>query len=141
MGYLAEGGQVNRRGEDVVGRLAHVHVVVRMGVVAREVGDHLVGVRVRRGAGPGLEDIDRELVVVLAGGDLVGGRGDALAEIGVEEAKLGIHPRRRRLDPPQPMDDRHRDRLAGDGKVGDRLRGLLTPQPRLDPGRSYRPSP
>ena len=34
--------------------------------VAGEVGDHLVGVHVRRGARAGLEDVDRELVVVLA---------------------------------------------------------------------------
>jgi len=45
-------------------------------VLAGEVGDHLVGVHVRGGARAGLEDVDRELAVVLAGRDLVGGRGN-----------------------------------------------------------------
>ena len=52
---LAERGQVHGGGEDVVGRLAHVDVVVGVRPVAGEVGDHLVGVHVRRGARPGLE--------------------------------------------------------------------------------------
>ena len=48
--------------------------------VAGEVGEHLVGVHVRGGAGAGLEDVDRELVVVLAGGDRVAGGGDPLGQ-------------------------------------------------------------
>ena len=43
-----------------------------------EGGDHLVGVHVRRGARPGLEHVDRELVVPLALGDLVGRGRDRL---------------------------------------------------------------
>ena len=50
--------------------------------------DDLVGVHVRRGARAGLEDVDRELVVVRARGDLVGGGGDALGEVGVEQAEI-----------------------------------------------------
>ena len=42
--------------------------------------------------------------------------------------EVGVHPRGRGLDPPQPVDDRRRDRLAGDGEVLDRLSGLATPQ-------------
>jgi hypothetical protein len=48
----------------------------------REVRDHLVGVHVRGGARAGLEHVDRELVVELAGGDAVGGGGDPLGELG-----------------------------------------------------------
>src|SRR6266542_637002 len=62
---LAERGQMHSRGEDVVRRLPHVHVVVRVDIVAGKRGDHLVGVRVRRRSGPGLEDVDRKLVVEL----------------------------------------------------------------------------
>ena len=80
MGDLVERRQVHRAGEDVVGRLAHVHVVVRVRAVAREVRDHLVGVHVRRGARAGLEDVDRELVVVLALGDRGAGGGDPLVD-------------------------------------------------------------
>ena len=39
--------------------------------LVRAVGDDLVGVHVGRGAGAGLEDVDHELVVELAVGDLV----------------------------------------------------------------------
>ena len=49
------------RREDVVGRLAHVDVVVRVRALAGERRDHLVGVHVRGGARAGLEDVDREL--------------------------------------------------------------------------------
>ncbi len=58
-----------------------------MGPVAGEVGEHLVGVHVRGGAGAGLEDVDRELVVVFAGGDGVAGGGDPLGQVGVELAR------------------------------------------------------
>ena len=75
---------VDRGGEHVVGALAHVHVVVGMdrllGVEAvaagqfdRPVGDHLVDVHVGRGARAGLINVQRELVVELAGGHLAGG--------------------------------------------------------------------
>ena len=77
-------GDVHRGRERVVRRLAHVDVVVGMDraflalradaeaqLDVRHVGDHLVGVHVGRGAGAGLVDVDREVVVVLAGGDLL----------------------------------------------------------------------
>ena len=116
------------RREDVVGRLAHVHVVVGVGAVAGEVGDDLVGVHVRRGARAGLEDVDRELVVVLAVGDLVGRGGDALGDVAVEQAEPGVGARRRALDAPQPVHDRQPDALAGDLEVPDRLGGLSAPE-------------
>ncbi len=70
--------QMHGRGEDVVGGLPHVDVVVAVhrsaGVGLRGQGrDDLVGVHVRGGARAGLEDVDRELVVELAGRDAVGG--------------------------------------------------------------------
>ena len=116
------------RREDVVRRLAHVDVVVRVHVLARERRDHLVGVHVRRGAGAGLEDVDRELVVELAGRDPVAGGGDPLRLLRVEQPELGVDARRRGLDPPEPARDRRRDRLAGDREVVDRLRGLAAPE-------------
>ena len=101
---LLERRQVHGRGEDVVGGLAHVHVVVRVGLVAGEVGDHLVRVHVRGGAGAGLEDVDRELSVVLAATDGVAGGGDPLGVALVEEPELGVGPRGGGLDPPEPVD-------------------------------------
>ena len=121
------------RREDVVRRLAHVHVVVRVDVVARERRDHLVGVHVRGRAGAGLEDVDRKLVVELAVRDAHAGVGDPPSLVLVEEAELGVDERGGGLDPAEPARDRDGDRLAGDGKVGDRLRRLAAPQllPRL----------
>ena len=87
-------------------RLAHVDVVVRVHVLARERRDHLVGVHVRRGARAGLEDVDRELVVELAGRDPVAGGGDPLGLLRVEQPELGVHARRGGLDPAEPA--RHR---------------------------------
>ena len=57
-------------------------MVVRVDALARERGDDLVGVHVRGRARAGLEDVDRELIVVLAGGDRVAGRRDAPGEVG-----------------------------------------------------------
>jgi hypothetical protein len=49
-----------------------------MHALAGEGGDHPVGVHVRRGARASLEDVDGELPVVAALGDLVRGGRDAL---------------------------------------------------------------
>jgi hypothetical protein len=51
-------------------------------VGGRDTGDHLVGVHVGAGARPGLEDVDRELVVVLAVGNLGGGDDDRARLLG-----------------------------------------------------------
>ena len=123
-----ERGEVHGAREDVVGGLAHVHVVVGVGALAREVADDLVGVHVRRGAGAGLEDVDRELVVVRALGDLVAGGGDAVREVGVEQAEIGVGARGGALDAAEPAHDRDRHALAGHGEVVDGLAGLPAPE-------------
>ena len=128
VGDLAERRQVDGGREDVVRRLAHVDVVVGMGPVAGEVGDHLVRVHVRRRAGAGLEGVDGELVVVLAVADLVAGGGDPLGEVGVELAELGVDPRRGGLQAAEPVDDGGGDRVPGDREVRDRLVGLAAPE-------------
>ena len=56
------------------GRLAAADAVVEL--LVGDPGDHLVGVHVRRGAAAGLEDVDDELVVVLAVGDRLRGLDD-----------------------------------------------------------------
>ena len=97
-------------------------------VVAGEVGDHLIGVHVRGRARAGLEDVDRELVVELTGGDAVSRGGDALSLAGVEQAEFGVDARGGGLDASEPADHRHRDRLAGDREVRDGLGGLAAPE-------------
>ena len=79
-------GDVHRRREDVVRRLAAVDVVVRMDQaplaerpaeqLRGAVGEHLVHVHVGLRARAGLPDRERELAVVLAGQHLVGGGDD-----------------------------------------------------------------
>ena len=99
---LARRGDVHGGREGVVRRLAAVDVIVRVHrrfaaalAAERLVGearDDLVGVHVRLGAGAGLPDDERELVVVLAlhhlggrGGDRVGDPRLELAEVLVDE--------------------------------------------------------
>jgi hypothetical protein len=119
---------MDRRRKDVVRGLAHVDVVVRVDVVAGERGDHLVRVHVRRRAGAGLEDVDRELVVELACGDSVGGGRDPLGLVRVEQAELGVDAGGSALDPPEPPGDGDRDRLARNREVGHGLAGLRAPE-------------
>ena len=92
-GDLSRCREVDGRGEHVVRRLAEVHMVVRMHAVTGEGRHDLVRVHVRGGAGAGLEDVDRKLVVELAGGDAVARGGDALREPGIEEPEVGVGPR------------------------------------------------
>ena len=85
-------GDAHRRREDVVRRLAAVDVVVRMHEAAfadraaeqlrGAVGEHLVHVHVALRAGAGLPDRERELVVVPAGEDFVGGGDDRVGLLG-----------------------------------------------------------
>ena len=103
------GGDVHRRRERVVRRLAHVDVVVRMDgaflalradaeaqPLIGQVGDHFVGVRVGRGAGAGLVDVDREMCVVLAGGDFFARGDDRLGAVSRRACRAPGWPARRR---------------------------------------------
>ena len=130
-GQRLGGGEVDRGREDVVGRLRRVDVVVGVHVrpaAVREGGDHLVGVHVGAGARAGLEDVDGEVVVVLARGDLVGGRGDRVRHGPVEHADVLVDARRGRLDQPQRADLRPLQPAAGDREVLDGPLGLGPPQ-------------
>ena len=53
---------------------------------------------------------------------------DALGELAVEQAEVGVHARRSRLDAPEPAHDADRDRPARDREVVDRLACLGAPQ-------------
>jgi len=48
------------------------------------------GVRVGRGARAGLEHVNRELIVELSRRDPIGGGGDPLGELGVEQGQLAV---------------------------------------------------
>ena len=130
------GRQLQRRRIDVVGRLAHVHVLVRVQVLVfaalvteqfeGAVGDHLVGVHVRRGAGAALDDVHDEFIVILAGDDLVARGGDRRRLLGIEQAQLLVGERGGLLDLGQGADQVrvNRDRDAGDVEILFRAQGM-----------------
>ena len=128
-------GDVHRGGERVVGRLAHVDVVVGVdgarcvalgadadgrGDGCAEVGDHLVGVHVGRGAGAGLVDVDGEVIVVFAGGHFLGEA--EMIDVGeflVELAEFVIRLSAGGLQIAERVDDGGRHGFERDGKVVD----------------------
>ena len=128
----AEGGRI-----DVVGRLPEVHVVVRIDVLVlallvaealeREIGDHLVGVHVGRGARAALDEVGDELVEHLARDQPVARADDRVGDLSVEHAEIAVRHRGGLLDVAERLDEiglaRHRH--AGDVEV------LLAPE-RLD---------
>ncbi len=97
------GGDMHGRREAVVGRLAHVDMIVGMDrrLPAARAGQHLVGapgndlvdVHVGLGAAAGLPDNERELLVELAGGDLGRSGLDGVGDLAIK-AVLAVHSRR-----------------------------------------------
>ena len=126
--------QTRRRGHDVVGRLAHVHVIVRVHArvhAARlaedlrgAVGQHLVGVHVVRRPGAGLVDVDDELIAKVAGEDLVRRGHNRARDVGVEAPERGVGLGRRFLDEDRAGDEIGMRAQAADRKVLDGARGL-----------------
>src|SRR5690606_20168568 len=93
-----------------------------------QVRQHLVHVHVRRGARTGLVHVDRELPVVLAGDDLVGGLGDRVGDVAVESAEVLVRERRRLLDAGERGDLRGLEAHARDREVLHRTLGLSAVQ-------------
>ncbi|MBS1271583.1 MAG: hypothetical protein MAGBODY4_00715 [Candidatus Marinimicrobia bacterium] len=65
-------GEMHRRGNHIIGRLRHVHVIVGMDRffahfsaedLRRDVGDNLVGIHVGGGAAAGLKNVEDELII------------------------------------------------------------------------------
>ena len=86
-------------GYDVVGGLAHVHVVVGVDqpgapfaaeIFRGPVGNDLVGVGVGGSAGTRLEDVHYELFVEIAVGDFLGGLYDGGARLFVQKFQLHV---------------------------------------------------
>jgi len=104
-------------------------VTVRSQLLGRQRGKHLVHVHVGRGAGAGLEHVDRELVDVAALDDLGGPGDDGVGHrlVDARHAEIGVDRRGRRLDVGQPLDHQRRDGLARHREVHDRPLGLCLP--------------
>src|SRR5215472_14170129 len=91
------------------------------------VGDHLVGVHVRLGAGTGLPDRERELGVELAVDDLLRGRDDRRALLRIELAHRHVGLGAGALDDAERAHDRQRLLLPADLEVLQRALGLRAP--------------
>ena len=124
-----EGGRI-----DVVRRLAEVHVVVGVDVLVLallvpqtlegEVGDHLVGVHVGRGAGATLDEVRDEMVVHVARDHPVAGADDRVGDLAIEHAEVPIRHGGGLLHVAEGLDE---VRLPGHGHAGD-VEILLAPE-------------
>ena len=142
-----DGRDTNRGGIDVVGRLAHVHVAVGVnpGVLAlaepeeleRTVGDDLVGVHVRRGAGAALDDVDDELVQQAALFDVLAGLPDGVLLHRVDQAQIEVGQYCGVFDLRECRDEQwiRGDLRAGDREVLHRAQCLDSP---VGGGRDFR---
>src|SRR6185503_8978489 len=90
------------------------------------IGDDLVGAHVRRSACATLNHVHDELVVELAGENLVARFGDGVGDFVVERAKFRVGQRSGFLHAGQSTDEVFvvPDVNAGEGKVLDRADGL-----------------
>ena len=91
------------------------------------VGDHLVEVHVGLGAGAGLPDHQREMIVELALDHLAGGADDGAGAARIEQAEFPVGLRGGELDDAERMDDRHRHAVLADLEVLPRAFGLRAP--------------
>ena len=118
--------QVNGRGDDVVGRLAHVDMVVGMDqpgaeVAAQElagpVGDDLVGVGISRCAGAGLENVQHEVTVELSINDFLSRGDDGVARALFQQTQGHVAAGGGLLDEAQGADEGAREAQVADGEV------------------------
>ena len=129
-GCFEVNGDVNGRGDHVVRRLAHVHMIVRMNIGSEPAAcqrcDHLVRVHVGAGARTGLKNVDGKLIVPLAVGDFPGGGLHGAGESRLDQAEFAVGPSARRLHQPECTQERPRKHQTTDRKVLDRPLGLCT---------------
>ena len=115
-------------GDHVVAALAAVDMIVGVygpaQACAGQAGDHLVGVHVGAGARTGLEDIDGELRVMVAGLHFGGGGHDGVGQVGRQASQVPVDAGRAGLDQPQRGDERTGHGQTADGEVVHRPLGL-----------------
>ena len=92
------------------------------------VGDHLVDVHVGLGAGAGLPDQQREMLVELAVGDVLRHRDDGPGAPGVERAEIAVDLGRGALDQAERVHDLDRHAFAADAEIVQRALGLRAPE-------------
>ena len=134
---LQRGRDMHGARDRVVGRLAHIDVIVRMHRLFRAelsperdiggVGDHLVDVHIGLGAGAGLPHQQRKMLIQLAVGDVLRHRGDRFGAPGIEAAEIAIDLRRGALDQAERAHDLDRHAFDADAEVVQRALGLRAP--------------
>jgi hypothetical protein len=128
-------GDVHDRRKDIVRRLAAVYVVIRVdrraGQLRCQIGNDLVGVHVGLRSRAGLEHDQRELAVMRAGDDRVGGAYDRPDLVLRQLTEPSVDQRRRLLDHTQRADHRPApdEPAAADREIVERALRLRTPQP------------
>jgi hypothetical protein len=131
LGHGQRRGDMDRGRKHVVGALPHIDMIVRMhllpSAMAGEVCDHLVGIHVRRGARAGLEDVDRELRIVQALGDLHRCAADRVGDRRLQQPEALIDIGRRGLDQAQRADHAAWQPQARNGEVVDGALSLRAP--------------
>ena len=128
------GGDVDRAGDDVVGRLLLVHVIVGMdgrfaaaltrGDFVGAGGDDLIDVHIGRGAAAGLKNIDDELVVQFSVDDFVCGLLKQADRAIVQKFELVVHLGGGPLDQSQRGDEPPAETEIGDREIFDGPGGL-----------------
>ena len=133
MDYAVQRCEMNRGGNNVVARLALIDMIVRMdrlvaACAAEEldcpVGNHLVGVHVRRGAGTGLKNVHRELRIQFSIDHFLGCFLDGLGNVPGQETETGIGRGGKFLDEPQRPNKFSWKAQLTDRKVLDGTGGL-----------------
>ncbi len=132
-------GDMHGGRDRVVGRLAHIDVIVRMhrlfgAEFAAErqiggVGDHLVDVHVGLRAGTGLPHQQREMPVQPAVGDVLRHRDDRLRAAAVERTEIAVDLGGGALDQAERTHDLDRHAFRTDAEIVQRALGLRAPQP------------
>ena len=97
-------------GNDVIGTLAHVDMVIRMhgpvGEGTGQPGDHFVDVHVGAGARPGLEHVHREVRIVLSVGHRQARLANGRFRVLVQQTQFGVGTGTCGLDQAKRMDER-----------------------------------
>src|ERR1700685_355070 len=91
------------------------------------VGDHLVEVHVGLGAGAGLPDHKRKMIVELAVDHLARGADDGAGAALIEEPEFAVGFRRRQLDDAERVDDFDRHPVVADAEIPPPPFGLRAP--------------
>ena len=125
-----ERGDADRGREDVIRRLRHVDVIVRMYARPGEIRDHLVHVHVERRAGAGLKDIDDEvlLIVLEISEELVARANDRVAGVVIHRAEVAIGQRGGLLQVNECADERRMLAQPADRIVLHRALRLRAPK-------------